>query len=103
MGQALSDTLTQAYPPPPTFTTASIPSLKGKIAIVTGANTGIGKETAKALLAHDAKVYLAARCERKARQAIADLKRETGREAVFLRLDLADLGAVRRCVDQFLR
>ena len=43
------------------WTQHDIPDLHGKIAIITGANTGLGLETAKALAAHGAKVVLAVR------------------------------------------
>lgn len=52
---------------------------------------------------HNAKVYLATRDEQKARKAIAELKVETdGKEALFLKLDLADLGNARSAAEEFL-
>lgn len=54
------------------------------------------------LLEHNATVYLAARDSQKGADAIAQLKRETGREAAFLALDLADVGSVRRAAEEFL-
>jgi NAD(P)-dependent dehydrogenase (short-subunit alcohol dehydrogenase family) len=92
----------QSFPPHPTWGVDDIPDLAGKVAIVTGGNTGVGKETVKALLKHNAKVYLAARTATKANAAIADLKNETGKEAIFLQLDLADLPAVRKSAEEFL-
>ena len=50
----------------------------------------------------NAKVYLAARSVQKANEAIAELKNETGKEAVFLKLDLSDLPAVRKSAEEFL-
>ncbi|KAK2462522.1 hypothetical protein APHAL10511_005492 [Amanita phalloides] len=95
--------LSQIWPPRPEFTVEDIPDLSGKVIIVTGANTGIGKETAKvALLAHNAKVYLACRNETKAREAIADLRETTGKEGIFLPLDLADLRSVKTAAESFL-
>jgi retinol dehydrogenase-12 len=54
------------------------------------------------LLAHNAKVYLAARNAQKVDEAIAELKNETGKEAIFLQLDLADIPAIRRSAQEFL-
>ncbi|KAI0036127.1 NAD-P-binding protein [Vararia minispora EC-137] len=47
----------------------NVPSLQGRIAVVTGADTGIGFETADQLVAHGAKVYLACVTEEKAKGA----------------------------------
>ncbi|KAF8985126.1 NAD-binding protein [Cyathus striatus] len=93
--------LSQTFPPKPTFTIEDIPDLTGKIVIVTGANTGVGKETAKALLLRNAKVYVAARSQEKAEQAITELKEQTGKEAVFLKLDLGDLPSIRKSAEEF--
>ena len=60
-------------------------------------------ENSQALLQHNAKVYLAARNKSRADAAIADLKVATGREAIFLELDLASLASVRRAADDFMR
>lgn len=54
------------------------------------------------LLKHNAKVYLAARNATKGNAAIEELKNETGKEAIFLQLDLADLPAVRKSAVEFL-
>ena len=45
---------------------------------------------------------MAARSKSKAEQAIKDLKDATGKEAVFLELDLSDLASVRRAAAEFL-
>ncbi|KAG1751095.1 hypothetical protein EDB19DRAFT_1675262 [Suillus lakei] len=101
MGNHLS-LLSQSFPPKSNFGVDDIPDLTGKVIIVTGANTGIGKETAKALLAHNAKVYVAARSQEKAEVAIKDLKDSTGKEALFLKLDLADLKSVKASAEEYL-
>ena len=54
------------------------------------------------MLKHNAKVYLAARSQEKATEAIASLKEETGREAIFLQLDLASLASVKAAAQEFL-
>jgi NAD(P)-dependent dehydrogenase (short-subunit alcohol dehydrogenase family) len=50
-----------------------------------------------------AKVYLAARNRQKAEEAIAALKEETKKEAIFLQLDLADLDSIKRTAEEFER
>jgi retinol dehydrogenase 12 len=70
--------------------------------VISGGNTGIGQETVKGLLNHNAKVYLAARSATKANAAIAELKQETGKEAIFLQLDLSDIPSVRKSAKEFL-
>ncbi|KDQ62477.1 hypothetical protein JAAARDRAFT_170871 [Jaapia argillacea MUCL 33604] len=93
--------LSQSFPPKSKFSVDDIPDLSGKVIIVTGANTGIGKETAQTLLSHNAKVYVACRSQEKAEQAIKDLKVATGKDAEFLKLDLADLKAIKASVEEF--
>ncbi|THH17471.1 hypothetical protein EW146_g3340 [Bondarzewia mesenterica] len=101
MGQAAS-ILSQTFPPSSHFSANDIPDLTGRIALVTGGNAGIGKETVRALLEHNATVYLAARSREKAEVAIAELKESTGKEARFIQCDLASLKSVRDAAAQFL-
>ncbi|KIY46676.1 NAD(P)-binding protein [Fistulina hepatica ATCC 64428] len=91
----------QVFPCPSKWKTDDVPDLAGKVIIVTGGNAGIGKETVKALLEHNAKVYLAARSEDKAREAVRELYDATGKEAIFLQLDLSDLKSVKAAVTAF--
>lgn len=56
----------------------------------------------QALLQHNAKVYMAARNKQKAEAAIASLKTETSREAIFLELDLSSLASVKKSAQEFL-
>ena len=80
------------FPGKPRWTAKDMPDLAGKVVCVTGGNTGIGYETCKALLEHNAKVYLAARNEQKAMAAIEKLKTATGKDDIhWLKLDLADI------------
>lgn len=95
-------TVRALWPPAPTFSVDQIPDLTGRVTIVTGANTGVGKETVKALLQRNAKVYLAARSRAKAEAAIKDLKDATGKDAIFLELDLSSLASVRKAAKDFL-
>src|ERR1700756_5547430 len=74
-----------------TFTTADIPGLAGKTAIVTGANSGIGMATARALAATGARVVLAVRSTEKGKAAAAAIPGITE----VRELDLASLDSVR--------
>jgi short-subunit dehydrogenase len=55
----------------------------------------------KGLLKHNATVYLAARDQIKASEAIAELKTSTGKEAHFLSLDLSDLQSIKASAKTF--
>ncbi|XP_046848278.1 retinol dehydrogenase 13-like [Xenia sp. Carnegie-2017] len=70
--------------------------LEGKTVIVTGANTGIGKETAEDLAKRGARVILACRNLQKANKAMSDIIEKTGnKNIVAKRFDLASLASVR--------
>ena len=80
-----------------------LPDLSGRVALVTGANSGIGEPTAQALGAAGACVYLACRSEEKARAALARMKQAAPNgQFHFIHLDLADLSSVKACSEQFL-
>ncbi|KAI5115497.1 hypothetical protein M0805_000110, partial [Coniferiporia weirii] len=91
----------ESWPPASKFSVSDIPDLTGKVIIVTGGYTGIGRETVLALLRKNAKVYIAARSRAKAEVAIGELKELTGREVLFFELDLADLKSVKRAAEEF--
>ena len=70
--------------------------LEGKTVIVTGANTGIGKETALDLATRGARVIMACRNLRKAEEALKEIVQKSGnKNIVAKRLDLASLKSVR--------
>jgi NAD(P)-dependent dehydrogenase (short-subunit alcohol dehydrogenase family) len=76
--------------------------MKNKVCIVTGSNTGIGKETARGLLARGATVILACRDLTKAEAARAELAAQTGTDtARVMALDLASVGSIRAFAKQF--
>ncbi|HVK76535.1 MAG TPA: SDR family oxidoreductase [Kofleriaceae bacterium] len=78
-------------------------SLAGRTYLVTGANTGIGKETARALAAGGGTVILACRSLDKTQPVVDELRRDTGNDRVeAIGLDLADLASVRRCAEELL-
>lgn len=83
------------------FTDRDIPSLEGKTAVITGANTGIGLATAKALAGKGARVYMGCRSEEKAEQAIAQLRSELiDADVRYVHLDLGSLASVHAAADQ---
>jgi NADPH:quinone reductase-like Zn-dependent oxidoreductase len=75
-----------------------IPDLSGKVALITGANTGIGKETLLRLSKHGpAKIYLAARDEKKAQRAIAEIKDIVPKATItFIQMDLASFESIEK-------
>jgi NAD(P)-dependent dehydrogenase (short-subunit alcohol dehydrogenase family) len=78
------------------WTTANIPSLTGRAALVTGANSGLGLETARALAGAGAHVILAARTAEKARAAQADIRASFPEASLeILAMDLASQASIK--------
>jgi NAD(P)-dependent dehydrogenase (short-subunit alcohol dehydrogenase family) len=79
-----------------------IPDQKGKVAVVTGANSGLGYHTALELARHGAQVVLACRSREKTEAALKEIKAEAPQaKAVFMPLDLADLKSVAQFAQSF--
>lgn len=77
--------------------------LANRTFVITGANTGIGKVTARELARRGAHVILACRSAEKTQPVIEEIKRETGNDHVdFAALDLGDLASVRRCAEDLV-
>lgn len=75
-----------------------IPDQQGKVAVVTGANSGIGKETARALAHAGATVVITTRDEAKGRAAME----EVGGDVHLVVLDLSSLASVRAAAEELL-
>jgi NAD(P)-dependent dehydrogenase (short-subunit alcohol dehydrogenase family) len=82
------------------WTADDIPDQHGRLAVITGANTGLGFETARLLAAHGAAVVLAVRDVDKGKQAAARITDAVpGANITIQRLDLCSLASVRAAVD----
>src|ERR1700675_330924 len=71
--------------------------LKGKVAVVTGGNGGIGLGMAKGLAGAGARVAIAARNQEKSQAAVGEIAR-LGGEAIAVPIDVADEGSVEAAV-----
>jgi len=76
--------------------------MAGRVVVVTGANSGIGKETALALAASGAHVVMTARNRPKGEAALAEVLARRSGSAELVDLDLASLASVRRCAADLL-
>lgn len=77
--------------------------LTNQLFIVTGANTGIGKVTARELARAGARVVLACRSQAKTQPVIEEIQRDVpGAKVEFLALDLGDLASVRAAAEAIL-
>ncbi len=83
------------------WTSEQIPDQTGRVFVVTGANSGLGLATTRALARRGGHVILAVRDEGKGRRAVADITAEQpGASLEVRRLDLADLDSVRAFADE---
>lgn len=100
---------TMFYSSSPYNPDADIPSLIGRVALVTGGNAGIGFQTVKQLVKHGARVYLGARNESRATGAIAQLETQGILDVVgagtvhWLPLDLATPSTTKSAAEDFMK
>ena len=71
-----------------------------KIALVTGANRGIGREIAGQLALRGFRVFIGARDKDSAERAVVEIQAGGG-QAVFLPLDVSDSGSIRAAAGEF--
>jgi NAD(P)-dependent dehydrogenase (short-subunit alcohol dehydrogenase family) len=83
------------------WTAADVPDQSGRVAIVTGANSGLGYDTAAVLADKGAKVVLAVRNLDKGNEAVERIKKASPNAVVSLQeLDLTSLDSVRKAADE---
>lgn len=102
---ALRQTLSEFYPPKPTFTADDLPDLAGKVYLITGGTSGIGLILAKILFSKNAKVYITSRSAASGEKAIGEIKesdKSSRGELRSLVMDLSDLQTVAPAVKSFL-
>ena len=76
--------------------------INGRVVIITGANTGIGKETAIDLARRGGKIYIACRDLKRGEDALNEIRQKSKSEDVFfLQLDLASLDSIREFSKKF--
>ena len=76
---------------------------ESKVVVITGSNTGIGKETAVGLAALGMTTVMACRNQPKAEAAATEVRQRSGNDDVHvIALDLADLNSVKACADEIL-
>lgn len=86
----------------PRWTSELIPDLAGRVAVVTGANSGIGLETARELARAGAHTILACRSTERGQRAVGDLRAEIPDSSVELMdLDLGSLSSIRAFAPDF--
>ena len=81
----------------------TVPDQTGKLVVVTGANSGTGKEATRRLAAAGARVVMAVRTIARGEQARAEiLSQQPGAQLQVRRIDLADLASVKAFADGML-
>jgi protochlorophyllide reductase len=82
------------------WTEADIPDQAGRRVLVTGANSGLGLQTALVLAGHVATVLLACRDPLRGQAALDRVRSSTAADATLMQLDLTDLSSVRKAADE---
>ena len=84
--------------------TSAAEDMRDKVCLITGATSGIGLVTARALAAQGATVVMTARDATRAEEAVQRIRHETGNPRInFLVVDLSSLQQVRRLAEEFQR
>ncbi|RYP39197.1 hypothetical protein DL767_002305 [Monosporascus sp. MG133] len=87
------------------MTEKNLPDQSGKVFLITGATSGLGKELATILFGANAKVWLAARSSEKASGVMNEIRYrypDSRGELQYLHLDLDDLSTIKSSTEEFL-
>ncbi|KEY69194.1 hypothetical protein S7711_01653 [Stachybotrys chartarum IBT 7711] len=93
------------FPYKATLTKENLPDQTGKVFIVTGGASGVGKELTKILYQHNARIYIATRNQKAVENAISEIKSEFPKSSgglFFLKLVLDDLTTIKAAAYEFL-
>ncbi|MER7015988.1 oxidoreductase [Saccharopolyspora sp. NPDC000359] len=82
------------------WTAADIPDQTGRTVLITGANSGLGHRSARALAERGARVLIACRNAEKGRAALTEIARTATAQPELVELDLADLASIRKAAEQ---
>ena len=83
------------------WTAKNVPGQDGKVAIVTGANSGLGRSTALELARHGARVVVACRNLEKGGAVAEEIVAASGPKPAVRQLDLGSLDSIRRFAGEF--
>lgn len=76
--------------------------IDGKVVIITGSNTGIGKQTAIDLAKRGGKIYLACRDVTRGEAALVEVKEASGSKNIhFIQLDLSSMESIRQFAKKY--
>jgi len=77
-------------------------TMKGRICIITGSNSGIGKETAIGLAKMGATIVMVVRDQERGEKARIEIVKQTGNDSVDLMIcDLSSMSSIRHCAEEF--
>ncbi|KAK0387568.1 hypothetical protein NLU13_3814 [Sarocladium strictum] len=94
------------WPHKPTLTETNLPDQTGKVFIITGGNSGVGRELAAILYQHNARIYIATRSKPRTLEVMAEIEDahpHSKGSLVFLELVLDDLNTIKAAAETFLR
>ncbi|KAH7101297.1 NAD(P)-binding protein [Auriculariales sp. MPI-PUGE-AT-0066] len=94
--------IAQYWPPAAKWRVEDMPDQTGRVILVTGASSGIGRACVMALAAKGAKVYVACRTEAHCQTVIDQVRHATGKTVFAMTIDLSSLSAVERAAQGFL-